>query len=345
MNSNAIMSIEKFNYADALAKAVASNPNSNVNNLDIYIPRIDGRYTEDDIKFTFRTIGVGLVAYADFVATKDPETKEVKFYSAFIKLTEWNPNGFWYKQFIKESQTRLQISRTEYWIVLHAKTPLVRSKVNTHQLAAYTDELFQNFEKQSKQIAVQQEMIELQSKNIELLLGKLQEQSVEIKAIKNQLLGETDSLLDSLPDSLLDSLPELVSIDDETLNCEFCDTEYYDTTKLALHQQICSKSASPSLSNVTFCEDECFFFSPLKKMKPPNTPPNAPVKALMKKSTLDMSGTFSFNLSDIAKGIGMSEDVIMKGLNAEQEKEKEKRTTSPENSQRAKTSNIICGNL
>ena len=82
--NNAIMSIEKFNYADAQAKANASNPNTGVNNLDIYIPRIDGRYTEDDIKFTFRSIGVGLVAYADFVATKDPETKEVKFYSAFI---------------------------------------------------------------------------------------------------------------------------------------------------------------------------------------------------------------------------------------------------------------------
>jgi len=320
------MSIEKFNYADE-AKAIAFNPN----NLDIYIPRIDGRYTEDDIKFTFRTIGVGLVAYADFVATKDPETKEVKFYSAFIKLIEWNSVGVWYKQFIKESQTRLQISRTEYWIVLPAKTPLVRSKVNTHQLVAYTDELFQNFEKQAKQIAVQQEMIDLQSKNIGFLMGKLLEQSLEIKTIKNQLLGETDSL------------PELVSIDDENLKCEFCDTEYYDKTKLALHQQICSESASPPISNATFCEDECFFFTPLKKCKPSNVPPNAPVKALMKKSTLDMSGTFSFDLSDIAKGIGMSEDVIMKGIN--DAKEQEKRTTSPENSKRAKTSNIICGNL
>jgi hypothetical protein len=249
--NNSIMSIEKFNYADE-AKAIAFNPN----NLDIYIPRIDGRYTEDDIKFTFRTIGVGLVAYADFVATKDPETKEVKFYSAFIKLIEWNSVGVWYKQFIKESQTRLQISRTEYWIVLPAKTPLVRSKVNTHQLVAYTDELFQNSEKQAKQIAIQQEMIDLQSKNIEFLLGKLLEQSVEIKAIKNQLLGETDSL------------PEIVSIDDENLKCEFCDTEYYDKTKLALHQQICSESASPPISNATFCEDECFFFTPLKKCKP-----------------------------------------------------------------------------
>jgi hypothetical protein len=194
--NSAIMSIEKFNYADAQAKAIASNPNSGVNNLDIYIPRIDGRYTEDDIKYTFRSLGVGLVVYADFVATKDLETKEIKFYSAFIKLAEWNPSSFWHKQFIKENQTRVQISRSEYWIVLPSKTILVRSKVNTHQLAAYTDELFQNFEKQSKQFELQQEIINLQSKNIDLLLGKLQEQSAEIKAIKNQLapIEDTQSL-------------------------------------------------------------------------------------------------------------------------------------------------------
>ena len=325
MYSNAIMSIEKFNYADAQAKARASNPNSGVNNLDIYIPRIDGRYTEDDIKFTFRTIGAGLVAYADFVATKNPETKEVKFYSAFIKLTEWNPNGFWYKQFIKESQTTIEISRAEYWIILVAKTPLVRTKVNTHQLAAYTDELFQNSEKQAKQIAVQQEMIDLQSKNIELLLGKLQEQSAEIKAIKNQLLGETDSL------------PELVSIDYEILNCEFCDTEYYDRIRLARHEQICSESAPPPVQK----EDNRSFFTPSQRWKPLN----AAAEALMKKpaSSDIMSGTFEYDLSDVAKELNMSENDIIKAFTDAQEKEK--RTTSPENSQRVKTSNIICGNF
>jgi len=314
--NNSIMSIEKFNYADAQAKAIASDPNTGVNNLAIYIPRIDGRYTEDDIKFTFRTIGVGLVSYVDFDSTKDLETKEVKFYSAFIKLIEWNPAGFWFKQFLKESQTRVQISRTEYWIVLPAKTPLVRTKVNTHQLAAYTNELFQNYEKQAKQIAVQQEMIDLQSKNIELLLGKLEEQSAEIKAIKNQLLGETDSL------------PELVSIDDdENLECEFCNMEYYDKAKLALHEQICSESTPPPVQTVPFCEDECFFFSPLKKST----------------SSGIMSGTFEYDLSDVAKGIGISENDIIKAFNDAQKKEK--RTPSPENNERVKTSNIICGNL
>ena len=310
--NNSIMSIEKFNYADAQAKAIASDPNTGVNNLAIYIPRIDGRYTEDDIKFTFRTIGVGLVSYVDFDSTKDLETNEVKFYSAFIKLIEWNPAGFWFKQFLRESQTRVQISRTEYWIVLPAKTPLVRTKVNTHQLAAYTNELFQNYEKQAKQIAVQQEMIDLQSKNIELLLGKLQEQSAEIKAIKNQLLGETDSLLDSLP--------ELVSIDDENMECEFCNTEYYDKAKLALHEQICSESIPPPVQTVPFCEDECFFFSPLKKST----------------SSGIMSGTFEYDLSDVAKDLNMSENDIIKAFNDAQKKE---------NSERVKTSNIICGNL
>ena len=329
--NNAIMSIEKFNYADAQAKAIASNPNSGINNLDIYIPRIDGRYTEDDIKFTFRSIGVGLVAYADFVATKDLETKEIKFYSAFIKLAEWNPAGFWYKQFLKESQTRLQISRTEYWIVLPAKTPLVRSKVNTHQLAAYTDELFQNSEKQAKQIAVQQEMIDLQSKNIELLLGKLEEQSAEIKAIKNQLLEETDSL------------PELVSIDDdENMKCEFCDTEFDDKKRLGFHEQICSESAPSRVQKEDCCCCIRSFFGGCDHKKPSYI---APAEALKKKSTSSgiMSGTFEYDLSDIAKDLNMSENEIIKAFNDAQKKEK--RTISPENSQRVQTSNIICGNF
>lgn len=320
------MSIEKFNYADAHAKARASNPNSGVNNLDIYIPRIDGRYTEDDIKFTFRTIGVGLVAYADFVATKDAETKEIKFYSAFIRLVEWNFTGIWYNQMVREKQTRIQISRSEYWIILPSKTPLARSKVNTHQLAAYTDELFQTVENQAKQIAVQQEMIDLQSKNIELLLGKLEEQTAEIKAIKNQLLGETDSLPELVS---IDYLPEPVSNNDEILNCEFCNTEYYDRIRLARHEQICSESAPPPVRK----EDNRVFFTPSKRWKPLN----AAAEALMKKPSSDiMSGTFEYNLSDVAKELNMSENDIIKSFNDALEKE---------NSQRVKTSDIICGNL
>ena len=104
--NNAIMSINKFNTEDARVKSLAFNPNNGLTNLDIYIPRIDARYSEDDIKYTFRALGVGIIAYADFVATKDPETKEIKFYSAFARLVEWNVRGVWYGQMYGGKQTK-----------------------------------------------------------------------------------------------------------------------------------------------------------------------------------------------------------------------------------------------
>ena len=275
------MSIERFNAIDA---SVASNQD----NLDLYISRIyDNRYTEDHIKHNFQFLGIGIVDYADIVATKDPVTKEIVFYSAFIKLREWNTAAHWYADFIRHKSLKIVLSKTEFWAVFPAKKPLLpRSKVNTHQLAAYTDELFEKFEKQSKQLEVQQQMIDLQSKNIEQLLGKLEEQTAEIKAIKQQQLASSDK----------------------------------------------GKEKE---------EDNRVFFTPSQRWKPLN----AAAEALMKKpaSSDIMSGTFEYDLSDIAKDLNMSENEIIKAFNDAQKKEK--RTPSPENSQRVKTSNIICGNL
>jgi hypothetical protein len=321
--NNTVMSIEKFNYADAQAKAHASNPNSGMNNLDIYIPRIDGRYTEEDIKFSFRAFGVGIVDYVDFVSTKDVETKEIKFYSAFIRLVEWNIAGIWYKQMIREKQTRVQISRSEYWIILQSKTPLARSKVNTHQLAAYTDELFQTVENQAKQIENQQSTIDRQSRQIDFLMSRLEEESAKIREIKNHLKEKDDDTFRSS--------------DDSQLNCEFCDKLFDTETKLKNHEQICSESWLPPVQQK---EEKYVFFTPPQRWKPLN--PAA--ESLMKKSSSDiMSGTFTYDLHDVSKELNMSENEIIKAFNDAQEKEK--RTTSPENSQRVKTSNIICGNL
>ena len=177
------MSIERFNEIDALRGL------SNQDNLDLYISRIyDNRYTEEHIKHNFCVLGIGIVEYADIVATKDSVTKEILFYSAFIKLKEWNTTAYWYAEFLQHKRFKIVLSKTEFWEVFPAKTLLLpRSKVNTHQLAAYTNELFEKFEKQTKQLEVQQQMIELQSKNIEHLLGKLDEQTIEIKVIKQQI--------------------------------------------------------------------------------------------------------------------------------------------------------------
>jgi len=308
--NNAIMSIHKFNIEDARVKSLAFNPNNGLTNLDIYIPRIDARYSEDDIKYTFRALGVGIVAYADFVATKDPETKEIKFYSAFARLVEWNVRGVWYGEMYGGKQTKITISKSEFWIVLPAKTPLSRSKVNTHQLAAYTDELFVKVEEQTKQISSQQATIDRQSQQIDFLMRSLEQQTAEIKQLQNVVFDKKQEQEDD------SSMPELVSCSSSESRPE--------------------ESESESDSVPLYCEDECFFLRPLNIV---SASANNPVLS----RNLDLSGSFSMDIGDIlpavSKSLGISEKAALKGLNDEIN-----RGTSPENSKRAKISNSFCGN-
>ena len=308
--NNAIMSIEKFNIEDARVKSLAFNPNNGLTNLDIYIPRIDARYSEDDIKYTFRALGVGIIAYADFVATKDPETKEIKFYSAFARLVEWNVRGVWYGQMYGGKQTKITISKSEFWIVLPAKTPLSRSKVNTHQLAAYTDEVFVKVEEQSKLISSQQATIDRQSTQIDFLMRSLEQQTAQIKQIQNVVFNKKQEEDDS-------SMPELVSCSQS-------------------ESQSASETASETDSVPLYCEDECFFLRPLNIV---SASANNPLSF----RNLDLSGSFSMDIGDIlpavSTSLGISEKATLKGLNDEIN-----RGNSPENSKRAKISNSFCGN-
>ena len=307
-SNNAIMSIEKFNIEDARVKSLASNPNNGLTNLDIYIPRIDARYSEDDIKYTFRALGVGIIAYADFVATKDPETKEIKFYSAFARLVEWNVRGVWYGQMYGGKQTKIQISKSEFWIVLPAKTPLSRSKVNTHQLAAYTDEVFVQVEAQSKLISSQQATIDRQSSQIDFLMRSLEEQTSQIKQLQDRVFNKKQEEDES-------SMPELVS----------------GSSSESRPEELESESDSDSVP--LYCEDECFFLRPLNIV---STSANNPLSF----RNLDLSGSFSMDIGDmlpaVSKSLGISEKAALKGLNDE--------INSPENSTRAKISKSFCGN-
>jgi len=117
MSSMNVSSIKKFNTANIRAVEKVG-----INNLDIYIPRIDEKHNEQDVKNLFLNYGIGLVDYVDFVATKEQETKQIKFYSAFLKLTEWNPDGYWYNQIMVEKQNKIQISPFEFWVILPAKS-------------------------------------------------------------------------------------------------------------------------------------------------------------------------------------------------------------------------------
>ncbi len=308
MSSN--MSIKRINIASGLA-----DEKIGANNLDIYIPKINENHTEHDIKCVFANMGIGMVSHVDFVATKDSETKQIKFYSAFLKLTEWHPNGYWYNLLMVEKQNKIEISKFEFWIILPANTSISRSKVNTHQLAAYTDELYVKVEAVEKSVTINsthfQNLLaksEAQAAQINQLLKIVAEQSNQITQINNLIFqGEPEQKPRSLT---IKNLEVLVPVQ--------CDNNF-DAQK---------EETKPEEKPIVYCEDECFFMKPLN-ITDTTTPKQ-------KKADIQ-SGTFSFNLEDVlgpvSKSIGITKEETKRGF------EKEWANTN-----RAKTSKNICGN-
>lgn len=330
MSSINNMSIAK----SIIASGLAAVEKIGVNNLDLYIPRINEKYTEDEIKFMFADMAIGLVDYVDFVATKDPETKELKFYSAFLRLREWNPDSYWYNRIIVEKLNKIQVSRSEFWIVLPAKTPLSRSKVNTHQLAAYTDELYVRVEAIEKSAV---ENVTVSSTHFQNLLAKSEEQAKQIEKLMKIVQIQADQLthINSLlfqEQSEETGRPRALTIEDlKDFNCETC-LEGFDTKKqLCIHSTVCKPKEQPKPEEkpIVYCDDECFFLKPLV-ITDTTTPKQ-------KKAGIE-SGTFSFNLEDalgpVAKSLGITKDEARKGIEKEFA-----------NSKRAKSSKNYCGNM
>jgi hypothetical protein len=305
------MSVRKINIASGLAIEKVG-----VNNLDLYIPRINENYTEDQIKYIFADMSIAMVDYVDFVATKDPETKEIKFYSAFLRLREWNPEGYWYNKIIVEKQNKIQVSKSEFWIILPAKTPLSRSKVNTHQLAAYTDELYVRVEAIEKSAV---DNVTVSSTHFQNLLAKSEAQAAQIDQLL-KIVAEQSNQLSRINRLLFEENQETreraLTIEDlaadlPPVQCE----DKWDRKK--------EERMSP-----VYCEDECFFLKPLVITE--TTTPK------QKKADI-MSGSFSFELEDVlgpvAKSMGITKEEARKGIEKEWA-----------DSQRAKSSRNFCGN-
>lgn len=107
--------------------------------LYIYIPRVDVRFNETELQYFLRDIGI--IDYVDFGEVKDKTTNEFRHYCAFVKFQEWNICHEAYTEVVQNSSYRLQISPVEYLMLLPNKNPLPRSKLNTHQLAAFYEDL------------------------------------------------------------------------------------------------------------------------------------------------------------------------------------------------------------
>lgn len=237
---------------------------------NVYIPRINDAHTEQDVIKIFNNLSIGIVQHVDFVATKNPETKEVLFYSAFVRVSEWT-NQVIYQQFKDQRAPKVIISNTEFWILLPAKTIISRSKINIHQLASYTDELFVKCANLEIQVNTQSEQISMQSEKISTLT----------KQLSNIML-----LLQPPPQEKEIQLPVAVE----------------EKAPIMLEAK---------KENLVLCDDECFFFQPLKKKSDEITP-----------NTL-------LNLVKIA---------------APEPEPERSRSVSPENNIRVKNSFNFCGN-
>ena len=115
----------------------------------VYIARMGATYSERDIIYILQHANIGVVAYADLTAVKDnspiagPNPATV-WYSAFIMMKEWNPAALADMHQFGQVKVWLNSQSTAYWMLRFATegSEIPRSRVNTHQLAHYTAELY-----------------------------------------------------------------------------------------------------------------------------------------------------------------------------------------------------------
>ena len=163
------MSSNTNNFSNKVSASIApslDNRNLMLENLDLHISRISSKTTPEHIARTLYEMSIADVDYVDIVATKDPETKAVLYYSAFIRLIKWGPERFPACEFDEKKMFKIFLNRyssdsaEKYWVLYPNKNPLPRTRVNVHQLAASTEKLFENVEQLTETVLKQNVEIE-----------------------------------------------------------------------------------------------------------------------------------------------------------------------------------------
>ena len=147
-NNNIKMSATNSN-TNTCASAILGQGQGKENELlDLYIPRASLKTTDRQVKDLLFRCQIGIVEYCDLVIIKDKETKEPLHMSVFLKLESWDPFSNARADFNKNGSLNLFLGQgsKEFWMLLPNKTPLPRSHVNTSQLAASTEKLFEQTE-------------------------------------------------------------------------------------------------------------------------------------------------------------------------------------------------------
>jgi hypothetical protein len=168
-----------FSYAAATtASQNAIHWSAGMEMLNVYLPRVSTETNLEELQYFLREIAK--IDYADFVTIKDQETKAFRHYAVYIKLKEWNSQSRAYQEMLTNKTFKLHISPVEYLLLLPNKTPLPRSKVNTHQLASFTEELFNKVATLENHVAIQGGLINAQSHQLNHQAHQLNQQAHQI---------------------------------------------------------------------------------------------------------------------------------------------------------------------
>jgi hypothetical protein len=268
-NSNYKIDISRLSphYQPEIGNRMQAYSNANLtSNLDLYIPRVSQGTTEEQIKSVFARSRIGLVDYCDLSLTKDKDTKKPQYLSAFVKLISWSDLSGACEDFAKTKAIKLYLSYegSEFWMLLPNNNPLPRSHVNTSQLAAATDKLFEQtsalekkadkFEDEMRAtIAEMRQMMLLQQEKIERLefeVAFLQKDAVTTVEKERDFEAEVDALLD-LPMPMMQGVAHKIQMPSLPRNDVVVDEEEF----FARPPPLLTRSVSAFLNK----DDECIF--------------------------------------------------------------------------------------
>ena len=167
----------------------------------VYIARIEGKYSERDVCDIIADSRIGRAMYVDFTAVKDnsPDAgpnPAFKFYSAFVMMSEWNPLAL--EDLTKNGYLKVWTDsrKVSYFMVRQAKegSEIPRSKVNIHQLAAYTAELYEKVGASEKKAELAEKKAELADQKIAEMMTVMNEMVAKMTLMSNQI-GYMDGFL------------------------------------------------------------------------------------------------------------------------------------------------------
>ena len=182
--------------------------------MSIYIPRIHMKCDEQYINYIMNFFMIGVVNRVDFREIEGNED----YCSAFVHFIHYMDNTYVADMLALLEQghsQRLQISPSEYWILLKNNNPVPETRLNIHQLAenarlleervlslesqAFKQEQ-ENFDLRTQMAAQKQQM-----ERLEQMVYQMRAEMVEDYYIRQQQMGHED--VKGKQDIPLDSVP------------------------------------------------------------------------------------------------------------------------------------------